>query len=51
MESIHYSVPSYQFVVIFSQLEIGNKSALALSQRYGTKYVVGSIIDAICKSL
>jgi len=28
-------------------MKIGNKAAVALSQRYGTQYVVGSIIDAI----
>lgn len=45
------SVLTYQFCIIFSQMKIGNKSAVALSQRYGTKYVVGSIIDVICKSV
>lgn len=28
-------------------IKIGDKAAVALSQRYGTKYVVGAIIDAI----
>jgi hypothetical protein len=37
--------------VISSQIKIGDKAAVALSQRYGTKYVVGAIIDAICKFL
>lgn len=36
-------------LVTFPQLEIGGKAAHSLSQRYGTQYVVGSIIDAICK--
>jgi hypothetical protein len=30
-------------------MKIGNKAAVALSQRYGTQYEVGSIIDVICK--
>jgi len=29
-------------------MKIGNKATVALSQRYGTQYEMGSIIDVIC---
>jgi hypothetical protein len=49
IETVSSSVLSYQFCFIFSQMAIATKAAVALSQRYGTQYEVGSIIDVICK--
>lgn len=30
-------------------MEIGQKAADSLAQKYGTKYTVGNIVEVICK--